>query len=152
MSRKVTNRSKGRYPISDALSILHSPSSLIKLNPLVLSYDLLPSNAVDQDSTITTWSIRDSLKLLAGLYTSTTTYIATFEPHPQGTDTVAMAEMGVVSKSSWRVEDDGTIVEEGELEAPWYLMAYVFGQWEASHTRLMERLEETLKERELGTE
>lgn len=63
-------------------------------------------------------------------------------------DTVAQAAAGVVSRGRWQVDEEGRVVEEGEIEAPWWLMWYVFGQWAASHEALMARLEEKLREEE----
>lgn len=150
MSRTATNRSQRTYPISDVLAILQDPSALISLNPLVVSHSLLPP--ADPTSPSTTWTITDSLKLL-GIFNTTTTYTGTFTPSGErAVEVVAHAAAGVVSKARWSVDEDGTVVEEGEIEAPWWLMGYVYGQWKASHALLMERMEERLSARRLENE
>ncbi|KAL8290038.1 hypothetical protein RQP46_002977 [Phenoliferia psychrophenolica] len=143
MSRKVVNRSKGQYPIADVLAILHSPSALITLNPLVTAHSLLPT--LEPAGASTTWSITDALKLF-GVFPTTTTYTGTFtRSGARAMDVRCLAALGVVASGRWTVEDDGTVVEEGELEAPWWLIGYVSGQWEASHKVLMVRMEELLR-------
>lgn len=56
----------------------------------------------------------------------------------------ANAAMGVQTRSRWRVEEGGKVVEEGELRAPWWCVRWVEGVWKESHEALMRRLEERL--------
>lgn len=135
--RTLTTTSAHSYALTPALAILHSPSSLISLNPLVLSHSLLSSSP-----TSTTYTITDSLTFLG--WHTTTSYEATFTPTARGVDVVARAAMGVETRSRWRVEEEGRVVEEGELRAPWWCVRWVEGVWQASHGVLMRRLEERL--------
>lgn len=138
MSRTLTTKSVKAYVFPVALSFLQSPETLISLNPVAVSSQLIHSTP----STLT-YSVTDSLTLL-GFIRTTTSFTVTFTNCERGVDTEARASMGVIARSQWRVDDDGRIVERGELYAPSWLMAFVYNKWKGSHQLLMDRVEEKL--------
>jgi hypothetical protein len=134
-----TTTSKRSYARADVLAVLHSPSTLISLNPLVSSHALLSST-----STSSTYAVTDTIPVLGGMTSTRTTYEATFSPGEKGTLVRAKAAMGVETRSEWKVDDEGRVVEVGELRAPWWAVSFVEGMWSKSHQILMDRLEEQL--------
>jgi len=141
MLHALTTKSVQSYSFPVALSILHSPEELMYLNPLVVSFNLISSTPE-----AVTYGVTDSLTL-CGFIRTQTRYTATFRNCDHGVDVETKATMGIITRSRWRVDEDSRVVEEGELEAPSWLMAYVHRQWSSSHQSLMGRLEEKLTTR-----
>lgn len=131
-----TTISRGSYARADVLAALHSPSTLISLNPLVSSHALLSSTP-----TSSTYTVTDTIPLLGGILSTRTKYEATFSPGENGTLVRAKAAMGVETRSEWKIDDEGRVVEVGELRAPWWAVSFVEGMWSKSHQTLMDRLE-----------
>lgn len=128
------------YSLLDVLSILHSPSSLIELNPLVISHSLLPSASPSSTQYTVTDSIPSFLPFLPSMSTS---YSATFTATEFGMKTHTFASLGIETIGEWSFKD-GRILEEGSITAPFYLINFVESQWRSAHLMLMKRLEEKL--------
>lgn len=140
-TRTISQSSESTYKLENVLSILHSPSSLIELNPLVISHSLLPSTSPSS----TQYTITDSIPpILSFLPSMTTTYSATFTATEFGMKTIISAQMGIESSGKWTFKD-GRISEEASITAPFYLINFVENQWKSSHLLLMKRLEEKLR-------
>lgn len=139
--RNQTTKSKHTYSVEAVVSFIQSPEKIISLNPLVTSFHQI--KVLPTAPQLVTYGITDKLTLLGFIHT-TTRYTVTFRNCDRGVDTEAKAAIGVIARSRWRVDEDGRVVEEGELEAPRMLMPYVNKEWGRSHRLIMDRLEEKL--------
>lgn len=121
------------------LAFIQLPSNLIRLNPLVISYDAAVNNP-------SLYHITDSLSF-CGIRFTTTTYSALFESTDRGVKVDVQAALGVRTQSEWTVEEiEGKVIviEKSYLVASWWLIEFVERESMASHERLMIRLCEEL--------
>ncbi|MCJ1405741.1 hypothetical protein MMC11_008971 [Xylographa trunciseda] len=109
---------------ASVLSILHCPVQMIKLNPLVESYTLVPNVRP------ITYSITDQL-----LLTLSTTYTASFKNRADGMDTVSHAAEGLVLNGHWTVTNR-KLTEEIDITGKAYELPFVERETRSSHEQL----------------
>ncbi|EPQ54607.1 hypothetical protein GLOTRDRAFT_129959 [Gloeophyllum trabeum ATCC 11539] len=145
MSTKFTHTIVKPLPAGVAkasvLRLLHDHALLIRLNPLVAAH-ALTSAAPERE----TYTVTDRIPVL--FWEGTTTYTASFADTPDGVRTRIKA-MGLVSEGEFTVEErqEGLVLlERAEVTCPWVVRWFVEGKMRESHTALVERFAEKVKE------
>ena len=110
------------------LSILQNPVTMITLNPLVKTYNLIPN------SSPVTYSVTDKL-----LTIFSTTYTASFTNTTNGMETISQADGGLTLDGHWSVQD-GTLVEEVDVTGSELVIPFVKGEIQSSHQQLHDAL------------
>ena len=156
----------GSFPLTSSstlLSLVHQPELLIRLNPLVESFNILPSSpslpTSDPSSSPVTYTITDKIPILFGLWSTRTSYTARFTPKPDGMLVLVEAAMGVRTRSEWIVSSGAgggatEVTEKSEVDIVGGSMfasvmrGFVEGQIKSSHGVLMERLREQVRQKD----
>jgi hypothetical protein len=124
-------------PYQTALSLIHNPSALISLNPLVTNFEELDPQDPDIPPILLThpstsqspyaigqnqakkplyFRITESKPLFWGLYTAHIVFHISYLRVPDGCDTVVAAAAGVSIDGTWRVQKMDSFLEGGEEE------------------------------------
>ncbi len=169
-------------PISEAcyqaaLALLHDPSAIITLNPLVTHFEEVDSSFPDlkrllsalnsslnardlSQSTDPRWKffrITDAKPMLKGWYTYTFCYHISYLILNGGCDTAVAAPGGVSIEGSWRVCKDGgtgqdkdeelTLEEKATVTCPSIFAPFIKATLASSHGEMHDRFAEKWKER-----
>ncbi|KAL1670621.1 hypothetical protein GGF50DRAFT_122174 [Schizophyllum commune] len=141
LTRTVTSTTPINAPTDAVLQYLHDPDRMISGGSLVIVRRVDPSNPLK-------YTITDKLDVL-GLWSSTTTYDALFEPKDEGTDVTVNAPMGTRLQQRWRVrgKDEGSaeMTEEVEVQALFFFMPYILKTMVKSHREGNERIKAELE-------
>ncbi|KAI5828992.1 S-adenosyl-L-methionine-dependent methyltransferase [Schizophyllum commune Tattone D] len=141
LTRTVSSTTPINAPTDDVLQYLHDPDRMISGGSLVIDRKVDPSNPLK-------YTITDKLDVL-GLWSSTTTYDALFEPKDEGTDVTVNAPMGTRLQQRWRVrgKDEGSaeMTEEVEVQALFFFMPYILKTMIKSHREGNERIKAELE-------
>ncbi|PWY94564.1 hypothetical protein BO94DRAFT_278331 [Aspergillus sclerotioniger CBS 115572] len=126
-----------------AISILHSHSEIISLNPLVISHHAIkaPRNAPADEYYSTWYEITERVRYVP----RTISFNGCFHDEPWGLRTHTYAPMGVDLRNSYRIvgEDGGgglSLREDVEVECNLTLIAFVKSQLRAASKMLVDRL------------
>ncbi|KAJ7292624.1 hypothetical protein C8J57DRAFT_2991 [Mycena rebaudengoi] len=136
----ITTTKRINAPVADVIATLHDFDRMIRLNPLVTSSTVDPTNP-------NVFTVVDKLPLFLGI-TIPTTYVATFESLPNGMNTDNTASAGVKLHNEWRaVEVDGAtdLTETDTVTANLLLMPIVKSQLQTAHDELFETLASQLE-------
>jgi len=95
-------------PVSSVLAVLHNPTKLAQLNPLVVS---VTQNPEDHDS----YTITDKITILGISFPEV--YTAKFLFIPDGVDSDVRASAGVRLRNEWRVKAHDDVSEVTETGA-----------------------------------
>ncbi len=160
-----------------ALALLHDPSAIINLNPLVTQFEEVDSSSPDikrlfsaltaapnaqdrSESTDPQWKffrITDAKPLLRGWYTTTFSYHISYLIVDGGCDTAVAAPGGVSIEGSWRVCKDGgsgqdkddelTLEEKATVTCPSIVAPFIKGTLSSSHGEMHDRFVEKWRAR-----
>jgi hypothetical protein len=139
---------------SSLLALLHLPELLIQLNPLVDTFHRIKSSKAVLSSSSdfrVRYAITDQIPLLGGLWSTRTSYTASFTPSLEGMHVDIQAAMGVTTKSIWSVKsveeglgsevtEESEVIIAGGAVWDWLLRGYIEVQIKNSHGVLMGRL------------
>ncbi|KAL1697328.1 S-adenosyl-L-methionine-dependent methyltransferase [Schizophyllum commune] len=141
LTRTVSSTTPINAPTDAVLQYLHDPDRMISGGSLVIDRKVDPSNPLK-------YTITDKLDVL-GLWSSTTTYDALFEPKDGGTDVTVNAPMGTRLQQRWRVrgknEGGAEMTEEVEVQALFFFMPYILKTMVKSHREGNERIKAELE-------
>ncbi|KAL4948016.1 hypothetical protein BDW69DRAFT_177244 [Aspergillus filifer] len=140
--------------LETAIKTLHSHHEMIRLNPLVVSFQRcdLPANAPADEQGLTWYEITDKVPILPfNLYSREVTYKACFEDLPTGLRTHVYAPMGLDIREVWSVGgndavDDGGkdagiyLKEEVNISCNFLMMGFVKDTLKNAHSRLFEKM------------
>ena len=174
---QITSANNPKQPIdldhafSVALSILHSPETLIRLNPLVTDFKKLSPDSVDESKFLPLegepiqsphdpteyFQVTDTTALPLGLSNFKTTYQVALTRLDNGCDTVVQATAGVRIDGTWRVlkggDDAGTsengnagteltLLENAKTTCPTIFVPFISSTMGSSHKELHQHFAE----------
>ncbi|TRM66165.1 hypothetical protein BD626DRAFT_197879 [Schizophyllum amplum] len=141
LSRTVTSSTIIRVPADAVLQHLHDPDRMIGGGPLVVDRKPDPANPLR-------YTVTDKLNVL-GLWTTTTSFDALFEPKDDGTDVTVNASLGTRLQQRWRVrsrsERETEMTEEVVVQGFCLMMPYIVGTMSKSHREGNERVKRELE-------
>uniref|UniRef100_D8PQU5 DUF7053 domain-containing protein n=1 Tax=Schizophyllum commune (strain H4-8 / FGSC 9210) TaxID=578458 RepID=D8PQU5_SCHCM len=141
LTRTVSSTTPINAPTDAVIQYLHDPDRMVSGGSLVIDRKVDPSNPLK-------YTITDKLDVL-GLWSSTTTYDALFEPKDEGTDVTVNAPMGTRLQQRWRVrgKDEGSaeMTEDVEVQALFFFMPYILRTMIKSHREGNERIRAQLE-------